>query len=1143
VGTLAGENAALQFSLLEDASGKDTITLLLDGGLEATNTLSFAIEVSDNQPPSLNAIPDMVMIAGTEAMLKLAGITDGDPDADQDISLTAVAGGENVVLETLSYSGGTYASLNVKAVGPDTLENMIIVSDGLIQDTAHFTVTIYESLNNPPVMDPVADVTAFFGSGEKTVNLTGIADGDGTNQQLTITAVSGDETIVPNPIAVNYTEGDNATLVFTPNQAVAGKSVISVTLVDNGGTPVNDGDKSAVYTFVVETRPDPVTGYVVPMTDWETDSASGVWGPEGWGVQFNLAYVDSGDFQSMKIDMKDKWDYAGIWMDLPLELDLTNHPYISYEVYSVDNPTYHWNYLYDEGVDGSIDRNIQNSEEHMFQVPSNKWTLLSFDYSDEGDLNNSAGEPINIARINAVLLNLHNRKGGWPFTNYTGTVYYRNIRLGDQAIVPPKKYSCTMDGVSDQGVYINAGEISIPLTGVSDGQDSTENVTLTAASSDAGIIPAPEITAPDDEGNALLTFSAVSTAGVSVITVKASAPGSNDKTISFRVSLSSDEVGASALVTVDPDQTFQNIQGLGTFQTRSDVADLYLNMGSSAVRLGVIGNQVEWENDNDDPFVLNMEALDRNAWDFDYLRHLKSNGVEKFILTLWSAPAWMKQNLSLDQIEQAIEWENTDNKVEPYYYDEYAENVIATIRLLKDEGIDVYAVCPQNEPAFNEPYPSAILGPNQFRDFIKILGPRLDAEGFDTRIYMPEQVFGIQFYSMDQYISAVKADPVADENTEIIAVHGYADDGITPGEPDYSQWNDMWNAASTGNHPKELWMTETHVGYTGFADALRVAGAMHGGFKYGNISWWTNWSFEDMQLTKLKPNSTYYTSMNYVKYIRPGALRIGSSSSHVDVLETAFYHPEDQTYTIVLINKSMTAVSINLKGDNIPQAYRAFRTSEYMNFEEIDSVRNDLFLLPPNSVTTLYATLNSALTMDAVADQYLTLDAPEQSVNVTGISDGSGGVTGLTLAVSTDNSILLPDLAVSTIDAGGTARVTYTPAADQTGTAKVTLTLSDGTNLPRVVTFYVVVGATGVKESTTSLLRMYPNPADELLYIEIPGENAAMLTVTDVSGRVTEQRQVSGTVVTLDVHHYRSGIYLLQVKSGNSLLISRFMKR
>ena len=778
---------------------------------------------------------------------------------------------------------------------------------------------------------------------------------------LSLEAVSSDETIVSNPINVIYSGGSTATLTFTPNQAVAGKAIITLTLTDDGGSSENNGDKSSVYTFTVETRPDPVTGYVVPMTDWVADSTANIWGPEGWGVQINLGYVDSGSFQSMKIDMLDKWDFGGIWMDLPVELDLTDNPYISYEVYSVDTTTFHWNYFYDEGADGEADRNIQNSEEHMYSAPSGQWTLLSYDYSDEGDLNNSSGVPIDISRINAVLLNLHNRAGSWPFTNYTGTVYYRNIRIGDQAIIPPKIYSCTIDGISDMGIFINAGYIEIPLTGISDGQDSTTNITLTAGSNNLSVVPAPVLSSVDADGNATLSFTAGSKVGVSTLTIGVSAPGSVDKTITFRVAMTSDQFDKAATVTVDLSQTFQTIQGMGTFETSPLVADEFIDMGGSAVRLGVIGNQLEWENDNDDPFVLNMEALDRSAWDFDYLRYLKANGVEKFILTLWSAPAWMKRNLSLDLTEQAIEWENTDNKVETYYYDEYAENIIATIRLLKNEGIDVYAVCPQNEPAFNEPYPSAILGPQQFRDFIKILGPRLDAEGLDTRIYMPEQVFGISFYSMDQYITTVKADAVADENTDIIAVHGYANDGITPGAPDYSQWNGLWTSASTGDHPKELWMTETFIEYTNFLDAMSLAGAIHGGLKFGNISWWTNWAFEGMQLTKMKPNSSFYASKNFFKFIRPGAIRIGSSSDHVDLLETAFYHPQNKTYTIVMINKGSIGIPVNLKGSNIPSQYQVFRTSQFLNCVQVDSVKDEIFLLPPNSITTLYATVEQCI--------------------------------------------------------------------------------------------------------------------------------------------------------------------------------------
>jgi glucuronoarabinoxylan endo-1,4-beta-xylanase len=1141
-GTITDGVAPLSFTLKDGATGKDTIKLILSGGLETNNTLSFVISVNGNNSPAIDSVPDVVMVAGESRTIDLTGITDGDPDAAQEISLSAIPGGAGLEFGEIDYTGGTYARLTINAITPDSLTNMVVVSDGITSDTAYFNTYVYQSVNKPPVMDPVENVAAFFGSGEKTVHLTGISDGDGTSQTLSLEAVSSNETIVPNPVNITYSGGSEATLTFTPNQSEAGKSIITLTLKDDGGSEGNDGDKSSVCTFTVETRPDPVTGYTVPFSNWIADSTAGIWGPEGWGSQIKLAYVDSGSFQTMKIDMKDKWDYGGIWMNLPSELDLTAHPWISYEVWSADTSTFHWNYFYDEGTDGEADRNIQNSEEHMYSAPKGQWTLLSFDYSDEGDLNNSSGVPIDISRINAVLFNLHNRAGSWPFTNYTGTVYYRNIRIGDQAVVPQKTYSCTLDGISDMAVFINSGAIQIPMTGISDGQDSTQNITLSAGSNNLSVVTVPELSSIDADGNAMLTFTAGSKVGVSTLTINVSAPGSVDKVITFRVSMTSDQVSKAATVTVDPGQTFQTIQGMGTFDPGSLLAEKYIDMGSSAVRLGVIGNQVEWTNDNDDPFVLNMEALDHTAWDFDNLRYLRDNGVEKFILTLWSAPAWMKRNLSLELTEQAIEWENTDNKVETFYYDEYAENIVATIKLLKNEGIDVYAVCPQNEPAFNEPYPSGILGTSQFRDFIKVLGPRLDAEGLDTRIYMPEQVFGIPLYSMDQYIAAVKADALADQNTEIIAVHGYANDGITPGQPDYSQWNTLWTGAHTGNYPKELWMTETYVEYTNFLDAMRTAGAIHGGLKFGNISWWTNWAFEGMQLTKMKPNSTFYASKNYFKYIRPGAIRIGSSSDRADILETAFYHPEDKTYTIVMINKGSVGMPVNLKGSNVPTRYKAFRTSQFMNFEEVDSVRDGIFLLPPNSITTLYATQNSALTMDVLQDIYLGTNAPEQTIHISGISNGSDGVSGLTLTAATDNTGLLSDLSVSSIAADGTATLTFTPAAEMTGTAKVTLTLSNGKDLPRTVTFYVIIQTTGIKETAENALHIYPNPADDRLVVDIPEPGYETLIVSDMEGRTIEQVTVSGSSVILNVHRYRDGVYLIKLTGKNNAMVTRFVK-
>ncbi len=1137
VGSVGADTARFSFGAITDATGKDTVTLSVSGASGyQSNSISFLVGVSGNNPPTIDSIPDMDVKVGVNTTINLTGISDGDPTIKQNISVSSLNGVVNYT------SDDNHGTLTINILTPGVYPVSAIVSDGITKDTAWFNVNAYASLNNPPVVDPIADVRYFFGSGAVNVPLTGLADGDGTNQALTITAVSSDTSIVQNPVTVNYTSGATGSLIFTPSSVKKGLTTITLTVTDNGGTAQNNGNKTSTATFKVSTGQAPITGYVVPMTDYITDSINKVWGPEAWGTQFKIAYVDSGSFKAMKIDMKDKWDYGGIWMQLPVELDLTAHPQLSFDVYSVDTTTYHWNYLYDDGTDGAASRNTQNTASFTFPVTKNKWTHLSYDYSNPGDLNNDQGNPIHIDRINAVLFNLHYKAGAWPFTNFTGTVYYRDIRIGDKAIVPVKEYPCSLNGVSDMGAFVNAGNIHVNLTGISDGQDSTQNVTLSAKSSNTSLIPTPILGTINIDGTADLSFAVGANDGTALITVTASAPGSVDKVISFRVNVTSSQAQDASKVNIDLSQKFQTIEGLGTFQTATFNADYYLDMGSSGMRLGVISNHVEEVNDNDDPFVLNMAALNHNAFDWNYLKKLKDNGVEKFILTLWSPPAWMKESLSYALVEQAIEWENTQNKVLPYMYDEYAENVVATIRLIKEEaGIDIYAVCPQNEPAFNEPYESAILGPAQFVNFIKVLGPRLQAEGLNTKIYMPEQVYGIGFYSMYDYITALNADPIANQYVDIVAVHGYAADGITPGIPDFSGWKYLFDASQAGTHPKQLWMTETFLQYNGFTDAMKVAGAIHGGLRYGNISWWTNWAFEGVQITKNLPNSAFYTTKNYFKYVRPGAVRVGSSSTNPDIMEVAFYHPVNKTYTIILLNKAASANSVQITGNNIPGKFKAFRTTAFENFVEIDSVKNSIFLLPANSVTTLYSTENSILAINAVADQYIEHNAGPQQVALSGIDNGSGSTNGLNISVKSDNPVLIPDISVGTINADGTANLNYTPAADQNGDAKVTLTLSDGVGNTRELVFYIITGPTGIKTDAATQLNIYPNPAADFFNIVIPAGSFSSLTITDLTGKLVYQQEIHSLEMTVNTSGLDKGLYFVKINGNNKSIVSKLI--
>jgi hypothetical protein len=117
------------------------------------------------------------------------------------------------------------------------------------------------------------------------------------------------------------------------------------------------------------------------------------------------------------------------------------------------------------------------------------------------------------------------------------------------------------------------------------------------------------------------------------ITVTVTAAGSDQKTVSFDVDVVSDQVSKMATVQVDRSEMWQTIEGMGTFENEKRWIDLYaVDMGASAVRVGLIGNQIEPVNDNNDPFILDMKALNYGAFDFEYFRMPKEAGVETFIL-------------------------------------------------------------------------------------------------------------------------------------------------------------------------------------------------------------------------------------------------------------------------------------------------------------------------------------------------------------------------------------------------------------------------------------------------------------------------------------------------------------------------------
>src|SRR5204862_1990377 len=99
-----------------------------------------------------------------------------------------------------------------------------------------FTVTV-NAVNDPPTLATINDLEIDEDSGSHNIVLSGISSGAiNENQTLTLTAVSSNPSLIPNPV-IAYTSPDGtATLSFVSVTNASGDTLITVTVNDNGAS-------------------------------------------------------------------------------------------------------------------------------------------------------------------------------------------------------------------------------------------------------------------------------------------------------------------------------------------------------------------------------------------------------------------------------------------------------------------------------------------------------------------------------------------------------------------------------------------------------------------------------------------------------------------------------------------------------------------------------------------------------------------------------------------------------------------------------------------------------------------------------------------------------------------------------------------
>ncbi len=374
------------------------------------------------------------------------------------------------------------------------------------------------------------------------------------------------------------------------------------------------------------------------------------------------------------------------------------------------------------------------------------------------------------------------------------------------------------------------------------------------------------------------------------------------------------------VITVDAEQTYQPIEGFGFSLTggsallisRLPVADrrallreLFLpdGIGISFLRLSIGASDLSEYcfTYNDRPAGQSDPELahfDIEAGDLEVILLLREilaiNSDIKIMATAWSAPIWMKTHQSF-----------VGGKLRPDCYRIYAAYLIKYLQAMRDSGITVHAITPQNEPLNQKNEPSMIMEADEQAAFIKNhLGPALQSAGLsDVELFCWDHNCDVPAYPL-----AVFTDAEARRYLTGSAWHLYGGD-ISVLSEIHQAYPEM-----------KLYFTEQWVGSDG-----QFGGDLIWHVKNVLIGSLRNWSRIVLEwnlasdpfccphtpggearcvgaLTigeQMSRNVAYYVIAHAAKFVRPGSVRI-YSDEHAFLSNVAFLTPAGDIVLIVL---------------------------------------------------------------------------------------------------------------------------------------------------------------------------------------------------------------------------------------------------
>ncbi len=531
--TSPNATGSLSYTPAAFGNGSATITVTVNDGQAQNNTVtrSFIVTVNAvNQAPTLSALNNVTINEGASAQtVNLAGISTGATNESQTLSITATSSNPGLIPNpTVTYtSPNATGSLSFTPVafanGAATIT--VTVNDGQAQNntvTRTFTVTV-NAVNQAPTLNALGNVTLNQNAAQQTVNLAGISTGaTNESQTLTVTATSS------NTVTRTFSVTVNAI-----NQAPTLTSIPNMTLNENAGlqsvglSGITSGGSNELQTLAV-TATSSNTGLVPnPTVNYTSANSTGTltFTPVANAFGSALITVTVNDGGTSNNIVTKTFTVTVNPVNQAPTLNAINNVTVSQ---NASQQTVNLSGISSGAANENQTLTVSATSSNPSLIPTPAVSYTS--PNTTGSLTFTPASQSSGSSTITVTVNDGGASNNIVTKTFTVTV-------------TPVNQVPTLNAINNLSINENDGTQTVGLSGISSGAaGENQTLTVTATSSNTGLIPNPTVSYASPATTGTLSFAPVSYAsGSATITVKVNdgAASNNIVTRTFTVSVKS----------------------------------------------------------------------------------------------------------------------------------------------------------------------------------------------------------------------------------------------------------------------------------------------------------------------------------------------------------------------------------------------------------------------------------------------------------------------------------------------------------------------------------------------------------------------------------------------------------------------------